>query len=75
MTGDTEHHESCPLCEQRFLGFTDADMLEHLLDEHPDRAQEFRDELGLPTTQTVTCPECWNRYTTHMGGCPWCQGL
>lgn len=67
------HHERCPVCGQRFLGFTDADMIEHFVAEHEGYGRVVARKLGMPEKKTVTCDDCDREYVTYMGDCPWCD--
>lgn len=67
-----EYHHSCPLCDVQFIGFTDADMIEHLVSEHPEHAKRLASVLGL-NKKYVTCDNCGKGYVTYMGECPWCS--
>jgi len=66
------HHERCPVCNQQFLGFTDADMIEHFIENHPDYGKAVATKIGIPEKKRKTCGSCGREYVTHMGECPWC---
>lgn len=73
MSLDSEHHhEQCPICQQRFLGVTDADMIVHFIEEHPDYGKVVATKLGLPRKKVKTCGSCDREYLTVQGECPWC---
>lgn len=69
------HHEACPVCGQRLIGFTDADMITHFIEEHPDYGHAVATKLGIPQKKTKTCGSCGKEYVTIQGECPWCVDL
>lgn len=72
MDSDTYHHERCPVCQQQFLGFTDADMIEHFIEEHPEYGCAVATKLGFPKEDRKRCGSCGREYLTVQGECPWC---
>lgn len=70
MTLDADHHhDRCPICGQQFIGYTDADMVVHIAENHEDRFEEY----FSPRTDDKTCDNCGREYVTHMGECPFCH--
>lgn len=67
------HHKRCPVCQQRFLGFTDADMIKHFVEEHEDYGKVVARKLGMTEKKVETCDDCGREYVTFMGDCPWCR--
>jgi len=70
---ESYHHDRCPVCKQRFLGCTDADMIVHFLEAHPNISEAAKRSLGVPSKQTRTCPTCNREYVTYQGMCPYCR--
>lgn len=68
----SRHHNQCPICEQTFLGYTDADMVMHFIENHPGYGRVVARKIGLPTNVTKRCDDCNKEYVTYMGACPWC---
>jgi len=73
MRDDTTHHDSCQMCGATFIGYTDADLLEHYKDEHNNLAEQIADRLSLDDTETVECDTCGKSFTTYRGECPFCR--
>lgn len=69
----TEYHDSCPMCGVRFIGATDADVVEHIIEYHPNATDRIAEVLGLGKREFVECDECGREYTTYQGDCPWCR--
>lgn len=66
------HHDRCRVCGQRFLGCTDADMVKHIIEEHPEHGDAVGQAIGMPKKKRKTCDSCGKEYVTMMGECPWC---
>lgn len=64
------HHERCPICEQQLLGFTDADMILHIVEDHE---ADLDEHISFPEKETIECDNCGRQYTTHLGECPFCR--
>jgi predicted DCC family thiol-disulfide oxidoreductase YuxK len=69
---DDSYHGQCPLCDVNLLGFTDADMVQHFVDEHPDHGYQLGRKLSIDPNKMKRCNDCKKEYVNLMGECPFC---
>lgn len=73
MDQNTEYHDVCPVCDVQFIGATSADVVEHIIEEHPDIRDHLASMLGIPEINVEECEECEREFVTYRGSCPWCR--